>query len=284
MQLNNYKYKMNYIELKIQIPENHSDLSEIIMAQLSLFFDSFIEEADCLKAYISEKDYSREHAENICEKYKLKYSVKIIKSKNWNEEWEKSFKPVLIENSLHIRAPFHSTDKSVKHEIIIEPKMAFGTGHHETTWLMCKFMSEFDFDNQNVLDMGCGTGILAIYASMLGAKKITAIDIDEWSFKNSEENCIKNHCHNIKIICGNVDSIPENETYNYILANINLNVLKNDIAIYAKKLDKHGKLIVSGFFENELQEIKNISKISGLLFDKYITKNEWVAAIFCKTD
>lgn len=273
---------MKYIEVNIEIPDNQHELSEILLAYLSDHFESFTEEIGVLKAYTSEKEFSEDFTNQICKKFNVKYKTNIISSKNWNEEWEKSFKPVVIDELLHIRAPFHNSIPGIKNEIVIEPKMAFGTGHHETTFLMCKLMSKYNFSKSSVLDMGCGTGILAIYSFLLGANNITAIDIDEWSFNNCTENCNTNKCSNIKIIKGDVNAIPENENYDFILANINLNVLINDIQKYADKLNSKGILILSGFFELELDGIKKICETNGLLFDKYLEKNNWVAVAFMK--
>jgi ribosomal protein L11 methyltransferase len=273
---------MKYIEVIIEIPDNQHELSEILLAYLSDYFESFTEEQSLLKAYTSEKEFSEDFTNQICKKFNVKYKTNIISSKNWNEEWEKSFKPVVINKLLHIRAPFHNPIPGIKNEIVIEPKMAFGTGHHETTFLMCKLMSTYNFSKSSVLDMGCGTGILAIYSFLLGANNITAIDIDEWSFYNCTENCNTNKCNNIKIIQGDVESIPEYENYDFILANINFNVLINDIEKYTNKLNSNGKLILSGFFELELDRIKKICQANGLLFDKYLEKNRWIAVAFSK--
>lgn len=273
---------MNYIEILIEFPEDKKYLQEIIVAFLAeQGFDSFTEENNTLAAYVVEETFDTESLKLLMQDYDLKFSQKIIPQQNWNEEWEKNFSPIVIENYLAIKAPFHSETFDTKETIIIEPKMSFGTGHHATTYMMCKLMAEFDFSNKDVLDMGCGTGILAIYASLLGAKSIVAIDIDEWAYENTVENVNRNNRDNIISIKGDVESIPV-KNYDYILANINLNILKKDIPAYSELMSNGSKLFLSGFFETELIQIKEICEKYNLVFNKNIELESWTACIFAK--
>jgi ribosomal protein L11 methyltransferase len=217
----------------------------------------------------------------LLDAYNLKFEIKIIEQQNWNAEWEKNFSPIVIDNILAIKAPFHSEKFDTQDTIIIEPKMSFGTGHHATTHMMCKLISEYDFSESVVLDMGCGTGILAIYASMLGAAAVTAIDIDEWSYENTIENAERNNITNIATIRGDVKVIPDLK-YDFIFANINLNVLKNDMSVYVKYMHKDSILLLSGFFAAEIPQIESVCKNNGLLFVKFIEMDSWTACVFNK--
>lgn len=273
---------MNYLEVAIKIPEEKSALSEIMIAFLAeQGYESFVEEKELLLAYISEDMYGPEDTKMLMEAYNLSYSVKTITQQNWNEEWEKNFDPTIIENLLSIKAPFHPEDYNTLHTIIIEPKMSFGTGHHATTYMMCKLISEYDFTESQVLDYGCGTGILAIYASMLGATDIIAVDIDEWAYENTVENAIRNNIENIFAIRGDIKSVPEKK-YDFIFANINLNVLKKDIPVLASYMNHASVLILSGFLINEIDQIKNVCSDNGLFFVKNIEKDNWTSCIFNK--
>lgn len=273
---------MNYIEVAIEIPVDKKYLSEILMAFLAeVGFESFSEENNILLAYISENLYNPVEVREIIENYGLRYFAQTILQKNWNEEWEKNFNPIVIEDILTIKAPFHNENLRTRHTVVIEPKMSFGTGHHATTYMMCKLIHEYDFSGSNVLDMGCGTGILAIYASLKGAKKVTAIDIDEWAYENTVENAGRNNINNIISIKGDVADIPK-ETYNFILANINLNILKKDIPKYIEHMEKGALLFLSGFFASEFVQIEKICNLNNAIHIKSIERENWIACIFKK--
>jgi ribosomal protein L11 methyltransferase len=203
--------------------------------------------------------------------YQVKFETKIIAQQNWNEEWEKNFDPTVVENLLAIKAPFHHQVFNTTHTIIIEPKMSFGTGHHATTWMMCKLMADFDFAEASVLDYGCGTGILAIYAGMLGASDIIAVDIDEWAYENTIENAERNNVSGITAIRGDINSVPERK-YDFVFANINLNVLKKDIPFLASCMNKASIIFFSGFLNNELPQIEKVCADNGLFFVKDLQK------------
>ncbi|MCD4731125.1 MAG: 50S ribosomal protein L11 methyltransferase, partial [Bacteroidales bacterium] len=211
----------------------------------------------------------------------LNYNFKIIKEQNWNEVWESNYDPVIIKNLVYIRAPFHITNRNIKYEIIVDPKMSFGTAHHETTSLMIEMMLDEEIHAKNVLDMGCGTGILAILAEMMGAKKIDAVDNDKWAYQNSMENIDKNKCKSIRVELGDAGVIKPVE-YDYILANINRNVLLQDIPVYATHLENNGVLLLSGFYTEDLRLIESLARDNNFKLDNKLSKNNWVAARFMK--
>ncbi len=273
---------MNYIEVVIYIPEEKAALSEILIAFMAeQGYESFSEEKEKLFAYITEDEFDEASTKMLMDAYSLSYTKKVIPQQNWNEEWEKNFDPTVIENILTIKAPFHHQDFNTINTIIIEPKMSFGTGHHATTYMMCKLMSEYDLSESRVLDYGCGTGILAIYASILGASDVIAVDIDEWSYENTIENAEKNNIANITAIRGDIKSVPETK-YDFIFANINLNVLKKDIPVLSSYMNKGSVLFLSGFLINELPQIEKVCSDNGLLFAKHIEKDNWTGCIFNK--
>ncbi len=256
--------------------------SEILIAFLSeLNFDSFEETEIGLKAFIDENQFSEDAFQKVLSRIELdvEYEIQSLKNENWNSKWESSFEPVIIDDQCGVRASFHPS-LNVKHEIVITPKMSFGTGHHSTTYGMMKKMLDLNFNSKKVLDMGCGTAVLAILASKLGANKVLAIDIDEWAFKNSIENIKINELDNIKIIQGGSSLIKE--TYDIILANINRNVLLNDMAKYSRALGDNGNLLLSGFYQEDLPLITNKCKQFGLEYKNNTHHNNWVTAHFQK--
>ncbi len=273
---------MNYTELICRKPGN-SDETDILVAELaSVGFESFTEEDDRLLAYIPEKDYSeKELYENDYLKRHLKVlAVNSIEDQNWNAVWESNYEPVVIRDC-GIRAPFHPERKDLKYDIVIHPKMSFGTAHHETTALIIDMLLDKDVKGKKVLDMGCGTAVLAILSSMKGAAHITAIDNDEWAYTNAIENCTLNNIENIRVEMGDEQLLGE-ETFDLILANINKNILLGAIPDYARVLEKGGEIIFSGFYESDLEDIKNKAEANGLLYQLYKMKNNWVAASFIK--
>ena len=277
---------MNYTQITIPLPNTDSD-TEILIARLSLIgFESFEEQPLSLIAYIPEKDFVKEELLSI--EYCLECEdsgtlmVELIPEKNWNEVWESNYPPVTIADRCYIRAPFHESMPSMEYEILIHPKMAFGTAHHETTSLLLELILENDFRDKKVLDMGCGTGVLAILTSMRGANAVTAIDIDRWSYENTLENAAANSITNISVILGGSESIPKNENYNVIFANINKNILLRDMKYYIDTLLEGGYIYFSGFYLNDLKDIQAEAEKYGLEMINKLEKNNWIATVFIK--
>jgi len=260
--------------------------TEILIAELGQAgFESFVENEAGVKAYIQKNEWNAELLDAIfiltSSEFEIEFTHSEIAQVNWNEEWEKNFNPIVVTDHCAVRAPFHKAF-NVPYEIIIEPKMSFGTGHHETTYMMLSYLLEDDFSEQAVLDMGCGTSVLAILAEMRGATRIDAIDIDDWCVENSEENVQRNDCKHIKVQLGDAALIPAEATYDTIIANINRNILLQDIPVYAKALQASGVLFLSGFYKEDLQMIKEACKMVGLDYVSHKERNNWVASKLSK--
>ncbi len=274
---------MNYIEVSITV-EPKLEGSDVLIAALSeLAFESFTETETGFNAYIQEEEYSEEETKLALSDYndifKIEFSSKVIPQQNWNKEWESSFQPIEIGNQCHIRAPFHEKKQGFLLDVIIEPKMSFGTGHHDTTQLMIRILMLLNVKNRPLLDMGCGTGVLAIVASMIGANPINAIDINDWSFENTLENLSKNNINNVIVNKGDAQ-ILDGKIFNTILANINKNVLLKDMKVYKKSLEKGGNLVLSGFFETDIAELKDKAQNLGLKYEDSYSSNQWAALHF----
>ncbi len=278
---------MKYIEVECVFTPHSEIASEITCANLgTLGFDSFTETQEGIKAYISKDNFKAEILESSFSnlqdlKVSVKYEIREIAEQNWNAKWESDFSPVVINEDCIIKAPFHNIEKKYKYEIMVEPKMSFGTGHHETTSLMMEHILSIDISKKNILDMGCGTGVLAILASKCKAEKITAIDNDQWAYDNSIENVNRNKCQNIDVLIGDAQLI-KNKKYDIILANINRNILMNDIKKYSVCLPTNGLLFLSGFYQSDLDAIKKECNQNNLVFETELHKNNWVAARFSK--
>jgi ribosomal protein L11 methyltransferase len=267
---------MNYIQYTFTItpPEPGTDILIATLADLE--FESFSVTETGVEAYIQEPfDNEALVKEIVFDDFLISYQRVEIPKTNWNEEWEKNFNPVFVDDLVCIRAHFHPKVNNIKHDIIITPKMSFGTGHHDTTWLVCKTMFELDFKNTSVLDMGCGTGILAILAKQLGATSILGIDIDEWSIENSIENAAINAASDIVFKKGDASLLPVKPTFDIVLANINKNILKKDLASYYQSLKKDGYVLLSGFFTADVEELTNLAKSIGFSSVAQYNKNEW---------
>ncbi|WP_240032176.1 50S ribosomal protein L11 methyltransferase [Psychroflexus aestuariivivens] len=256
---------------------------DILLAELGeLPFESFENTENGLSAYILTKHDRENLLENLqilnSDEFEISFETEIIEQVNWNEAWETNFHPIHIVNRCTIRAPFHpKTNAEI--DIIIEPKMSFGTGHHATTFQISEMLLDEDCKGKIVLDMGCGTGVLGILAQIRGAKSADFIDIDQWCVENTTENLERNNCHG-NVILGGAEKIDKN--YNLILANINRNILVRDIPIYAKHLQEKGVIFFSGFYENDLEIIKESALNEGLDYVKHQLKDDWVAAKFTK--
>lgn len=271
---------MDYVEIAIKTDNIPELLPEILIAQLSEEgFESFTEDNSYLCAYIKSSEFSASKTDKVLSPYFVEYTSKIIKQENWNAKWESSYNYVEIDEELVICAPFHKKVPQKKYRITIAPKMSFGTGHHETTYLMCSLILKQDIVNKTVLDMGSGTGILGILCSKKGAKSVAAIDIDDLVLENINENLELNKVTNIEAFTGNSSNIP-NKKYDYILANINKNVLVNDVPIYVKHLKKKSCLIISGFYSSDFEDIIYICNKYGLKLAGHLEKNNWIAALF----
>ena len=257
--------------------------AEILIAELGYAgFESFVETEEGVTAYIQKDDWYKEILNDIqilnSEEFEIYFTFEEIEQTNWNEAWEKNFKPIIVDTICAVRAPFH--DKfDTKYDIIIEPKMSFGTGHHETTHMMIQHILKNDFKGKSVLDMGCGTGVLAILAEMKGAKTLDAIDIDNWCYLNSLENVGRNKCRHINVVEGDA-SLLKGKNYDVIIANINRNILLNDIPKYVESLNKDGLLFLSGFYEEDISLIEATCNEHMLKLDEKIKKNNWVALKF----
>ncbi len=277
---------MNYIQIKVPLPDNEDD-TEILIAELSsISYESFEEQTDNLIAYIPEKEFVKDRLFSIgyfMESEKSgKLAVELIPDKNWNEVWESNYPPVTIVDRCYVRAPFHDSIPSIDYEIVIQPKMAFGTAHHETTSLLIEQIIDNNFANKKVLDMGCGSGVLAILASMKGATTVTAIDIDRWSYENTLENLDLNGIINVDVIQGGAEQVSETDNFDIILANINKNILLRDMKYYACALVEGGYIYFSGFYFNDLSDIEIEAHKHGLKLVVEREKNNWTAAVFKK--
>lgn len=255
--------------------------SDILIAELGdLGFESFVENEEGLLAYILKSEWKEQTLDDLFvlqhPDFEITWTSKEIEQQNWNSEWEKNFHPIRVGDGCMVRAPFHAKE-DVTYDIVIEPKMSFGTGHHETTFMMLQHILNTDFEGKSVLDMGCGTGVLAILAKMKGARSADAIDIDEWCYLNSLENVERNNCADIQVFQGDRGLI-QYKKYDVILANINRNILLEDIPVYANCLNNGGALFLSGFYLEDLDAISAKCAAHGLEFEKNLEKNRWISA------
>lgn len=260
--------------------------SEILLAELGeTAFESFVENENGLSAYIQKEFWNENILDDIYilknEEFAISYTFEEIDQVNWNEEWEKNFEPIEVDNKCYVRAPFHAKTNAA-FDIVIEPKMSFGTGHHETTHMMIQHLLETDVTNKKTLDMGCGTAILAILAEMKGAQPIDAIDIDNWCYLNSIENAERNNCKHITVYEGDASLLTEDKKYDIIIANINRNILLNDMQQYISCLNDNGTLFLSGFYTEDIPVIDASCSENGLLFVKKFERNNWVALKYVK--
>ena len=280
---------MDYLELTISIvPRN--PWAEILTAELAeLGFESFVDTEDGIQAYGLLKNIE---VESVVKKSSLssenegvhfEFTQKVIPHQNWNALWESDFHPVEVEEYLTIIAPFHSKENLKGMIIEIQPQMSFGTGHHQTTWLMSKALFELERMPESVLDMGTGTGVLAIIAEKLGAKALVGIDIEDWTVINARENIERNACKSIEIMCGDVDLI-EGRKFGLIIANINKNVLKSHIESYSRALEYGGILLLSGFFDSDVDELITFSNAHNLKMNKIYSKESWAGIQLIKEE
>ena len=276
---------MNYIEVSFEL-DPFEPWSDVLSAELGeLGFESFLEEDGKLKTYVPKNLYD-ENSLKACntlnmELVKVTYDVREVEQQNWNKVWESNFSPVYVDNEICVRATFHKPEPQFAFEIIIDPKMSFGTGHHSTTHLMLSSMRKIDFKDKAVLDMGSGTGVLAIFAAMRGAKPVYAIDIDEWCSVNAKENAAANGGDFIQISQGDKEEI-DGLKVDVLLANINRNILIHQMDAYAKALNPEGELHVSGFYTEDVDTLVEEANKNGLVFVSKNSMNNWTTIKFKK--
>ncbi len=279
---------MDYIKSIFKVSSNEDFVKDVLSAELAeIGYESFETETDNLIAYCPINQFDKENVLNLLQEFPFETSISVaheeMKAQNWNEEWEKNFfSPIIVENRCVIHSSFHTEIPQLEYNILIDPRMSFGTGHHSTTSLMIASMLEMNMQNKNMLDMGCGTAVLAILAKKMGAKSVVGIDIDEWAYKNALDNIQLNDCQEIDIRLGGVEQLTENDSFDVIFANINRNILLNDMEKYVNVLTTNGHLFMSGFYENDIEMIRQKAETLGLQFVSYKEKSTWVAVQFEK--
>ncbi|MCX7696982.1 MAG: 50S ribosomal protein L11 methyltransferase [Bacteroidales bacterium] len=263
--------------------DRHSDEETIVTLLYFVGFEGFYTENNIMHAFIEERFFNQTQLEKILHEAGIfsPYVIEKVPDQNWNFLWESSYDPVLIQDKIYVRAPFHSPRPDIPYEIVIMPKMSFGTAHHSTTYGMLEMMLNLDLFDKTILDVGTGTGILSIFAFLKKAKEIWACDIDDWSIANAKENFELNHCSHINLIKGTIQLISE-KTFDTILANINKNVLLEEIQLYVKNLNHGGTLLLSGFLVDDLVEIDSKCSSYGMELVQFLNKNEWIIARFDK--
>jgi ribosomal protein L11 methyltransferase len=263
------------------------DFSEILMAEIAeAGFDSFLETEKGFEAYTENESFDASLLQAIKNKYRevqpLIFFQDRIQKKNWNEEWEKSLSPIIVDDQVLIRAEFHRVEKKYPFEIIITPKMSFGTGHHQTTHLMIRNQLQMNHQDKRVMDAGCGTAILSIMASKLGAREVEAFDIDEWSAINGRENLENNQCNNVRIQQGKINEVGLTGLFDVVLANINKNILLEEMSVYASYLANGGLLLMSGFYTSDIVDLEGKAKSLGLHRVHTDEKETWASLLLKK--
>lgn len=276
---------MEYLEFKIACNEEYRD---ILIAELAeIGFDSFMETDKSIEAYITEDLFDRIAYGEILDQYKAVADISVEEGRmariNWNEEWEKHYDPIEVGEEVYVRASFHAPKVGMAHEIVINPKMSFGTGHHATTFLMLTHQLNLDHSGKRVIDIGSGTGILAIMAHKLGARQIEALDIDEWCVENGEENFGLNGMPEVKMRLGTVRQVTPKGTFDIVLANINKNVLLDEMQVYADLLNANGHLLLSGFYNHDIPDIVEKANSCGLKLRDQKVRTNWAALVMEKS-
>ncbi|WP_128547470.1 50S ribosomal protein L11 methyltransferase [Larkinella soli] len=275
---------MKTIEVQLTVSPEYGDILTAELAESG--FESFVETDEGLNAYIAETDFNPSAFQSIIDKYAgqtaIVYQVGTLEKRNWNEEWERNYPPIDVRDAIRVRASFHAPEPSFRYDIVINPKMSFGTGHHETTSMMLEHQLSVDAAGRSVLDVGSGTGILAILAALQGAERVVAFDIEEWAVENARENAVLNGCPQIEVFQGMIDQVGADERFDIVLANINRNVLLQDIPAYVQRLKPGGTLLVSGFYEYDAPDIEQKAKTEGLTKTARLTRNNWASIRFMK--
>lgn len=285
---------MRYIQLSIQVSPYSEIITDILSVKLgNIGYDSFVSSKNGLDAYIPQKKFSEVKLKEILhhlsinftdlfKNVRIVYESNLLEDKNWNREWENNyFKPLVVSDKCLVRSSFHQINEKYDYEITIDPKMAFGTGHHQTTYLMLQEILELDLQGKSILDIGCGTAVLAILASKKGAGHIVAIDFDEWAYENAKENIILNKITNIDVRVGEIDLVV-NEKFDFVFANINRNILLQDIEHYANVMNSGGTLMMSGFYLNDVLDLKLKCEENNLKYQKTKERDKWCAVLCTK--
>lgn len=249
-------------------------------------FETFMETESGFEAYVEDEKFDSVALQEIKNKYQdaaaVEYRFSKVEKKNWNEEWEKNYEPVVVENKCLIRAHFHKNERPCPYEIVITPKMSFGTGHHPTTYLMIQSQLKVDHKNKRVMDAGCGTAILSVMASKLGAHKVEAFDIDEWSILNGEENITINNCSDVSIRQGTIRDLSFEGTFDIILANINKRILLDDMSYFSRYLSSSGYLLLSGFYTHDIPDLLASAKNHEITEKARVEREGWAALLLCR--
>lgn len=277
---------MKYIEVSLNINpiDPFRDILTYTLGEEGPY-DSFVDTKEGMKAYVPADQYDETFLKEViadagCD---VQYEVNEMEDKNWNEEWEKNHKPVLVEDFCWVRAPFHPHREDVEFEIEIEPKMSFGTAHHATTYMMLTLLRDEHIEGKRVLDMGCGTAVLAILAAKKKAAYVEGIDVDEWAYRNAVENCQRNGVPEINCMLGDAESLKNREDkFDLIIANINRNILLHDMPAYVDAMADNATILFSGFYETDIPAIREKAESLGLKFDRNILRDNWTAVRFTK--
>ena len=278
---------MQYKKVSIRLTPYNETAAALLTAQMGeIGFDSFEDTAEGIIGYAMESNYNEallSELNPMVDGVSIQYSIETIADEDWNKEWEQNqFKPIVIANKCRIRSPYHDADKSIEYEIVIDPQMSFGTGYHETTTMMIEYLLEKNISNTTVLDMGCGTGILGIMAAKRGAQKVDCIDIDEWCYKNTQNNAKLNQVSNINIELGDASLLTTANKYDIIMANINRNILLADMQHYVNALKKGGTMMLSGFYTADANIVEAEAKRFGLQLVETKVLNDWNALYLSK--
>ncbi|MFO8055569.1 MAG: 50S ribosomal protein L11 methyltransferase [Bacteroidales bacterium] len=271
------------MEIHLQLNPDSPDNREILMASMQeLGYDSFWDEPDSLHAYILKSDYDKACLEDAQKQlsplFDLSFQSSVLADKNWNKIWESKYDTVRINDKCGVRAPFHKPLPDVEYEIIIEPQMSFGTAHHETTAMILDMLSGMNIQGLDVLDMGSGTGVLAILAKLKGAARVVAVDYEEWAYRNTKENIQRNNTE-IEVLQGDVDVVKQRK-FDMILANINRNILIQHLPAYAAMIKPGGQLLLSGFYHNDLDSINQAARKNGFFLKHYASRHDWISALY----
>ncbi len=276
----------NFLEVDFTISPVETGRDILLALLADIGYDSFEETDEGLKAYILNDDFDESAVKALfvfeSEEFTISYKTDKLAVKNWNEEWETNYEPIIIDDKIYVRAPFHEANPKYPLEVLITPKMSFGTGHHQTTRLVSQLMLPLPWEGKTVLDMGTGTGMLAILAEKLGAEKITAIDNFEWAVENTDENALANNCTRISTIHGDAKAL-KGLKFDFVLANINRNVLLHDMEVYLGTLATGGELIISGFFDRDEEKLVTEAAKWGAQLIGKTTEDKWMACHFIKS-